>query len=142
MCGNAHAVGLSEEVQVKKCALLFFSVAIVSALAMPAYAAAPQPGTTGIKSDQALVFTVKAPTPAPTIVAANAAKATKKAEAVKPAAKPAKAKKAKKAKADKKAEAKKAKVAKKAEDAGAKKVAADKKPNDRPRAVVEPVKKV
>lgn len=93
-----------KEVQVKKRTLLLISsIAIASVLAMPAYAAAPQPGSTGAKLDQApRVFTVTAPTPAPTLVAT----AGKTADAAKPAAK-AKAKKhkAKKHKAKKTARA-------------------------------------
>lgn len=80
------------------------------ALALPAYAAAPQPGTTVAKSDQVLkVSTVIAPTPAPTLVAqtklaAVDAKAKPTAvAAAKPAAKADVAKPAAKAKSGKKA---------------------------------------
>ena len=109
MCGFPKP----KEVQVKTKALLFSSL-IALAIALPAYAAAPQSGTTGIKSDQIrTASTVVAPTPAPTIVAQTKlaaadvkAKPAAKADAAKPAAKPAAKAKAKKAKKAKKGKAK------------------------------------
>lgn len=91
----------------KRTVLSLYLSLIALAIALPAYAAAPQPGTTGAKSDQqALVSTVVAPTSAPTVIAAAKADKTQAADKAKPKAKKAKAKAGTK-KAKPKAKAKK-----------------------------------